>query len=180
MRGMLIPPLMGAAVLAISTLLPVPSSKVDPVKAITTTKVNSSVIIKHYPACVPYLERIRQEANRIGVRPNMFLGLIIYESGCNTNAISRAGAVGLGQVMPDYTIKGRPSTTALKEPNFNLMWSANILRGALSAYKGCEAQGLARYNGSAGKGCTMTNLGQNYSRMVYVMEAKVKEWQVYP
>ena len=175
MRGMLIPPLMGAAVLAISTLLPVPSSKADPVKAITTTKVNSSVIIKHYPACVPYLERIKQEANRIGVRPNMFLGLIIYESGCNTNAISRAGAVGLGQVMPDYTIKGRPSTTALKEPNLNLKWSADILRGALNLYKGNEAMGLARYNGSAGSAA-----GQRYANMVYTMEARVKEWQVFP
>jgi soluble lytic murein transglycosylase-like protein len=174
-------PLIGIALLvACSSPLPPPSSKVDQTKTLVTTTVNSSEIAKHFPRCVPYLERIRQEANRVGVRPNMFLGLIIYESGCNPNAISKAGAVGLGQVMPDYTIKGRPSTAALKDPDFNLMWSANILRGSLNLYSGCEAQGLSRYNGSAVKGCAQTAAGKRYSDMVYTMEAKVRAWKVFP
>jgi len=167
-------PLIGLALL-VACSSPLPPSKPDLAKELTTTKVNSSVIVKHYPKCVPYLERIRQEANRVGVRPNMFLGLIIYESGCNTNAVSSAGAVGLGQVMPDTAIRGRPSATALREPNFNLKWSADILRGALNLYKGNEAMGLARYNGSAGSAA-----GQRYANMVYTMEAKVKEWKVFP
>lgn len=167
-------PLIGLALL-VACSSPLPPSKPDLAKELTTTKVNSSVIVKHYPKCVPYLERIRQEANRVGVRPNMFLGLIIYESGCNTNAVSSAGAVGLGQVMPDTAIRGRPSATALREPNFNLKWSADILRGALNLYKGNEAMGLARYNGSAGSAA-----GQRYANMVYTMEAKVKSWRVFP
>jgi len=120
-------------------------------------------------------------ADRVGIRRSLLLAVIIYESGCRATVISGAGAVGLGQVMPSdnrvsakYNISGRPTTAQLMDPETNLFAAANILAGALRAYAGNEANGLARYNGSAG-----TAAGQRYAQMVYATEAQVVAWGVY-
>ena len=74
----------------------------------------------------------------------------MQESGGNPNAInSGSGAVGLMQVMPDYVIPGRPSTSALLDPVFNIQTGCNILSVYVDQY-GSIRDGLWAYGGTNG------------------------------
>jgi soluble lytic murein transglycosylase-like protein len=71
--------------------------------------------------------------------PNLIAALIWLESGGDPVIISRDGAVGLMQVMPSdgqaatfLCVNGpcfanRPSTTELKNPEFNVAWGTEYL-----------------------------------------------------
>lgn len=176
---------MGLAVLSVlypavftkTASAPAQSARAVPVSAPVATNAFS----KQYPLCQQYVDRVGYHAKRVGISPNLLMGLIIYESiGCQSSVISYAGAVGLGQVMPSdntkmpkYNLKGRPTTAQLKDPEINITWSANILAAALKAYP-TKALGLARYNGSAG-----TAAGVAYANRVIEMEARVASLGAY-
>ena len=49
----------------------------------------------------PFLDLARTAAARHGIPQDLFLRLVTQESGWNQTAISRAGAIGLAQLMPD-------------------------------------------------------------------------------
>lgn len=49
----------------------------------------------------PFIDLARAAARRHGVPEDLFLRLVTQESAWNQNAISRAGAIGLAQLMPD-------------------------------------------------------------------------------
>lgn len=94
-----------------------------------------------------YATLIVDTARAHGLRPSLVAGLVEVESGGNPEALSRAGAVGLGQVMPAERIPGRPSSSALRDPALNLEWSCRILAGNL-ARLGQQAGALAAYYGA--------------------------------
>jgi len=96
------------------------------------------------------LQQIHYEATRAKLYPELVLAVIDVESNFNQFAISRAGAMGLMQVMPFWLKEiGRPDDN-LFNLKTNLRMGCTILRYYLDMEKGDLTQALARYNGSKG------------------------------
>jgi soluble lytic murein transglycosylase-like protein len=94
---------------------------------------------------------VAQEAVRAGVPPKVLAAIVAVESKCNPMAISKAGAVGLTQVVPRVH-KGTFDFTKvnLLNPQDNVHTGAHILASYIKAY-GLES-GVHHYNGM-GTGC---------------------------
>lgn len=86
-------------------------------------------------------------AKNKGIRPELFLGLINAESGFNPKAVSQAGAIGLGQLMPS-TARGLGIDPTV--PAQNLRGSATYLKAQLDRFGGDERKALAAYNAGPG------------------------------
>jgi soluble lytic murein transglycosylase-like protein len=111
-----------------------------------------------------------------GVDARLIMAMVMVESGFNPNATSRAGAMGLGQLMPG-TARGMGVTNAY-DTHENLYGTVKLIRGHLDKYKkqtGEDFQSLvlalAAYN--AGPGAVSRHRGvppyretQNYVRKV--------------
>lgn len=96
------------------------------------------------------LRQVHFEASRAGLYPELVLAVIDVESNFNQFAISRAGAMGLMQVMPFWLQEiGRPDDN-LFHLKTNLRMGCTILRYYLDLENGDLTQALARYNGSKG------------------------------
>ncbi len=96
------------------------------------------------------LRQIHYEATRAELYPELVLAVIDVESNFNQFAISKAGAMGLMQVMPFWLKEiGRPDDN-LFQLRTNLRMGCTILRYYLDMEKGDLTQALARYNGSKG------------------------------
>ncbi|MDH3947856.1 MAG: lytic transglycosylase domain-containing protein [Gammaproteobacteria bacterium] len=96
------------------------------------------------------LQQIHYEAIRAELYPELVLAVIDVESNFNQFAISKAGAMGLMQVMPFWLKEiGRPEDN-LFHLRTNLRMGCTILRYYLDMEKGDLTQALARYNGSKG------------------------------
>ena len=96
------------------------------------------------------LRQIHYEAKRAELYPELVLAVIDVESNFNQFAISRAGAIGLMQVMPFWLDEiGHPEDN-LFHLKTNLRMGCTILRYYLDREKGDLTQALARYNGSKG------------------------------
>ena len=96
------------------------------------------------------LHQIHYEATRADLYPELILAVIDVESNFNQFAISKAGAIGLMQVMPFWLDEiGHPEDN-LFNLKTNLRMGCTILRYYLDMEKGDLTQALARYNGSKG------------------------------
>lgn len=82
-----------------------------------------------------------------GVEVALFKSLVLNESNFNTDALSRAGAIGLGQIMP-FHVKtcGYTSSKKLHEPEPNLRCAAKILKRNLRSTNGNREMALCLYN----------------------------------
>ncbi|MGL5956246.1 MAG: lytic transglycosylase domain-containing protein [Brevinema sp.] len=87
---------------------------------------------------------IQQAANTIGVDANLIHAVIQAESAYNPNAISRAGAEGLMQLMP-YTAE-RIGVQDSFDPPQNIMGGTTVLKEMLTRYDGDLIKSLAAYN----------------------------------
>ena len=87
----------------------------------------------------------RTIAKRHGIQHELLMGLIRVESHFNPSAISRAGAVGLTQVMPN-TAAGNQCGN-LKDPIENMDCGSRVLAKFLRKYDGNLLYGLSAYNG---------------------------------
>ena len=97
---------------------------------------------------IALLKQIHYEATRANLRPELVLAVIEVESRFDKFAISRAGALGLMQVMPFWLKEiGRPNDN-LFDMKTNLRMGCTILRHYLDKEKGNLTHALARYNGS--------------------------------
>jgi soluble lytic murein transglycosylase len=93
-----------------------------------------------------------------GVPLDLLLGLVATESSGRPGATSRAGAVGLTQLMP-ATGRGlaaeaglpSPSTADLRDPDLNLRLGARYLADQLETFRGDPALALAAYNAGPGR-----------------------------
>lgn len=95
--------------------------------------------------------RIRAEALRVRLSPELIFALIEVESAFQAEAISSAGAQGLMQVMPFWKNEiGRPQDN-LFDLDTNLRYGCTILAYYLRLEEGDLTRALARYNGSRGK-----------------------------
>jgi len=96
------------------------------------------------------LHQIHYEATRADLYPELVLAVIDVESNFNQFAISKAGAIGLMQIMPFWLDEiGHPEDN-LFNLKTNLRMGCTILRYYLDMEKGDLTQALARYNGSKG------------------------------
>jgi soluble lytic murein transglycosylase-like protein len=97
------------------------------------------------------LRTVHYEATRVGLDPQLVLGVIEVESGFRKYAVSRAGARGYMQVMPFWLkLIGQPGHN-LFHLRTNLAYGCAILRFYLDMEKGDYFRALGRYNGSLGQ-----------------------------
>jgi soluble lytic murein transglycosylase len=100
-----------------------------------------------------YAELVRPEATRAGMPPGLALALIKQESGFDPNAVSRVGARGLMQLMPQTgTEQARKEgmkgfhPDSLFVPAVNIRLGVAYLRDVLRRHHGSIEFALAHYN----------------------------------
>jgi hypothetical protein len=96
----------------------------------------------------PFYTRAIQIASEEGLDPQIFTRLIAQESRYNPNAVSRQGAIGLTQLMPE-TARGLGVTNPY-DPDENMRGGARYLRQMLDRYQGDYTKALAAYNAGPG------------------------------
>lgn len=97
------------------------------------------------------LRSIHRAATQAGLQPEVVLAVIEVESAFDRFAVSRAGALGIMQVMPFWKDEiGRPDDNLI-DLETNLRYGCTILKYYLDKSEGKLAEALARYNGSYGQ-----------------------------
>ena len=89
----------------------------------------------------------RHEAQAAGIPPLLFVRQIQQESGFNPRAVSRAGAIGIAQFMPE-TAKGLGINPW--NPNASLKGAARLMASYVKRYGGDYSKALAAYNAGSG------------------------------
>lgn len=93
---------------------------------------------------VHYDAMIREVATSAAIDPELLRAVIVVESGFNTNAVSKAGAQGLMQLMP-ATAK-MYGVTDVFDPRENVQAGARYLRDLIDLYNDDYELVLAAYN----------------------------------
>jgi soluble lytic murein transglycosylase-like protein len=128
-----------------------PGSSENDQSATTVDRSNSSPASGDCQVSELFPARIRQwcslisaYADKNGLDPNLVAALIWQESGGNPQAISKSGAVGLMQVMPQDgqaanfmcangpCFNSRPTTSQLLDPEFNISYGTRMLAQLIS------------------------------------------------
>ncbi|WP_110187400.1 lytic transglycosylase domain-containing protein [Pokkaliibacter plantistimulans] len=106
-----------------------------------------------------FLDKVLRSASLYNLSPDLVLAIVHVESRFDRFAISRAGAIGLMQVMPFWRKEIGSQEDNLLDDNTNLMFGCAVLRHYLDKESGNLDRALARYNGSLGS--------SDYPRLVY-------------
>ena len=94
------------------------------------------------------LKLIHKEATRAKLPPELVLSVIQVESKFDAYAVSKAGAVGMMQIMPFWLkLIGRPDDS-LVHVRTNLRMGCTILKYYLEKSHGDVREALQRYNGA--------------------------------
>jgi soluble lytic murein transglycosylase-like protein len=101
-----------------------------------------------YPIFHRYQKIINGSARRHEVDPLLVGAVIRHESGFVPTAVSKAGALGLMQLMPE-TAKSLGVNNAF-DPQQNIEGGTKLLRGLLDRYHGQIDLALAAYNAGTG------------------------------
>ena len=127
-------------------VLPLPPAlkQITPTAVVTTT-IDSFVAVPPWRA---YNELVREAGERYNVDPLLIRSVMQIESAFNPLAVSRAGALGLMQLMPevaaDYGVEDP------FDPRDNIMAGARYLRRLLDLHRGDLSLALASYNAGPG------------------------------
>lgn len=121
------------------------------------TLINTPLVWKWmYP--IKYQEEIVKAAKHYQVNPHLILAIIRSESAFETNTVSKKGALGLMQVMPD-TANWVINQAGLKlaedasilDPKLNINIGTWYLSFLLEKFNGNMVQAIAAYNAGPGK-----------------------------
>jgi len=97
----------------------------------------------------PYIEGlITKYAAQNGVSPDLVRAVVRQESDGNAHDVSRAGAMGLMQLMPDEAHS--LGVTDPFDPEQNIAAGTRLLSGLLHQYNGDVSRALAAYNAGSG------------------------------
>ena len=124
---------------------------------------------------LPFGESLRSAAARQKLDPMLMAGLIRQESAFDPKALSRAGAVGLMQIMPatgqrlSRQLGLRYSRSRLTDPGYNLRLGSRYLANLIGSYGTPEAA-LAAYNAGESRVAQWT-AGQNYLEVAEFVES---------
>jgi soluble lytic murein transglycosylase-like protein len=124
-------------------------------------------------AGLPYAGMINDAATRNGVEPSLLAGLAWVESGFRPDAVSSAGAIGLGQLMP-----GTAATLGVDptDPAANLDGAARMLHGLIEQF-GDVRVALAAYNAGPNAitraGGVLSEHGAHYADTVLAYQARL-------
>ena len=99
---------------------------------------------------------IEAEAKSAGVEPNLLRAVIVVESGFNSRAVSKRGAVGLMQLMPETATRFGVSNRY--DPRQNVRGGALYLGFLINRFHQDMRLALAAFN--AGEDAVDRNLGQ--------------------
>ena len=97
-----------------------------------------------------YEDRIRAEALRQGVDPDLAVRMFITESGGKKDAVSPKGAAGLGQLMIPAAKEMGLTPAERFDPDKNIPASIGYLKKQLVKYNGDPEKALAAYNWGGG------------------------------
>jgi soluble lytic murein transglycosylase-like protein len=133
------------------------------------------------PAPVPPRSRInpliQDAAQRHDVELALVKAIVAAESAYDAHAVSRAGAIGLMQIMPataaDY---GVTETARLFDPEINLETGVRHLKRLLAKYRNDYGRVIMAYN--AGEGVVdRTNSNVTYSETLAYTEAVIRHYR---
>ncbi len=117
---------------------------------------NCSLPSKYPTAVRQWCALIEKFAGQAGLDPKLIAAVMLQESGGNSKAYSKSGAVGLMQVMPrdglaaSFQCSGRPCFSSrptmaeLYDPEFNISYGVRMLAG-LAQRTGSLRDGLRSY-----------------------------------
>ena len=91
-----------------------------------------------------YANIIQTASQAYGVEPSLVHAVISAESAYNQNAVSRTGAMGLMQLMPDTA--RRYGVQNMMDPTENIHGGVRYLRDLLAMFKGRVDLAVAAYN----------------------------------
>ncbi len=105
----------------------------------TTTVAVYATVLRHYNPQLPSWQsrdlarHLLATAERWRLDANMLTAIVAVESSWHTHALSRAGAIGLGQLMP-----GTAATLGVnpRDPSANLSGAARYLSGLVQTFGG--------------------------------------------
>jgi soluble lytic murein transglycosylase-like protein len=100
------------------------------------------------PATIAYNDAIAEAADLYNLDPNLIRAIIRAESAFNPFAVSRAGAQGLMQLMPD--VAEELDVLDPFDPRQNIFGGARYLRQLLDRNKGNLNLAVASYNAGPG------------------------------
>lgn len=109
----------------------------------------------------PYADMTNAAAAQYGINSGWFDALLNVESSYNPNAVSSAGAIGLGQLMPKTAAS--VGVTDPRDPGQNIQGSANYFSQMLQKAGGNYALATQYYNCGPGNTCPA---GINEANMV--------------
>ncbi len=114
------------------------------------TTARAKQVLTNAPNEQRYTSLIGRTAKRYGVEAALLHALIKVESSYNPRAVSRAGAIGLMQLMPETAAEyGVESRQALFDPGVNVNTGTRHLKRLLKKYKNIS-HALAAYNAGEG------------------------------
>jgi soluble lytic murein transglycosylase-like protein len=110
--------------------------------------VSTSEDYRPVPAAIAYNDAIAEAADLYGLDPNLIRAVIHAESAFNPFAVSRTGAQGLMQLMPD--VAEELDVLDPFDPRQNIFGGARYLRALLDRNKGNVDRAVASYNAGPG------------------------------
>jgi len=98
-----------------------------------------------------YGDIINDASKKYGVDPNLIAAVIAQESSGNVNAVSKAGAKGLMQMMDATALSVGVTSKDIYNPKSNIHGGTKYLSQLLSTYNGDVSKALWAYNAGPGR-----------------------------
>lgn len=151
LSGFILPPvsilLFGLILFLFSSALNFPVQAGSPLLQVTAPAASSTGIAPFFTPEIQYWEKsILRWANMVEIDPNLVAVVMQIESCGNPRALSRAGAMGLFQVMPYHFLTSENPY----DPDINAQRGLSYLKRSLAASTGNPGLALAGYNGGIG------------------------------